>query len=134
MQFSNFDVGFSNSASSLGGRRHLARSASAHTTRIGPRSCSSSRSRSTATAATALSDELRAVDILTGAIGGEYTAINSTIQELVRARHRCGPTSANFWIGAALGATSAIAFLLDPHLIGPDLGGGSPISPAPVSV
>ena len=31
---------------------------------------------------------------LTGAgIGGEYTAINSTIQELVPARYRAGPTS-----------------------------------------
>ena len=62
---------------------------------------------------------------LTGAgIGGEYTAINSTIQELVPARYR-GWTdlviNGSFWIGAALGATSAIV-LLDPALIGPDLG------------
>ena len=45
---------------------------------------------------------------LTGAgIGGEYTAINSTIQELVPARYR-GFTdlviNGSFWIGAALGA------------------------------
>ena len=62
---------------------------------------------------------------LTGAgIGGEYTAINSTIQELVPARYR-GWTdliiNGSFWIGAAMGATSAIV-LLDPNLIGPDLG------------
>jgi MFS family permease len=62
---------------------------------------------------------------LTGAgIGGEYTAINSTIQELVPARYR-GWTdlviNGSFWIGAALGAGSAIV-LLDPHLIDPDLG------------
>jgi MFS family permease len=62
---------------------------------------------------------------LTGAgIGGEYTAINSTIQELVPARYR-GWTdlviNGSFWIGAALGAGSAIV-LLDPALINPDLG------------
>jgi len=62
---------------------------------------------------------------LTGAgIGGEYTAINSTIQELVPARYR-GWTdlviNGSFWIGAALGATSAIV-LLDPALLGPDHG------------
>src|SRR5262249_49691611 len=57
-------------------------------------------------------------------IGGEYTAINSTIQELVPARYR-GWTdlviNGSFWIGAALGATSAIV-LLDPAVTGPDLG------------
>jgi MFS family permease len=62
---------------------------------------------------------------LTGAgIGGEYTAINSTIQELVPARYR-GWTdlviNGSFWIGAALGASSAIV-LLDPAVTGPDLG------------
>src|SRR6202035_886255 len=82
----------------------------------------------TATAATALSWNLASYALfrfLTGAgIGGEYTAINSTIQELVPARYR-GWTdlviNGSFWIGAAVGATSAIV-LLDPHLIGPDLG------------
>ena len=48
---------------------------------------------------------------LTGCgIGGEYTAINSTIQELVPARYR-GLTdlviNGSFWIGAALGALVA---------------------------
>src|ERR1700704_5840698 len=82
----------------------------------------------TATAATALSWNLASYALfrfLTGAgIGGEYTAINSTIQELVPARYR-GWTdlliNGSFWIGAAMGAVSAIV-LLDPHLIGPDLG------------
>src|SRR6202012_4132635 len=62
---------------------------------------------------------------LTGAgIGGEYTAINSTIQELIPARYR-GWTdlviNGSFWIGAALGAVSAIV-LRDPQWIDVDLG------------
>jgi MFS family permease len=62
---------------------------------------------------------------LTGAgIGGEYTAINSTIQELVPARYR-GFTdlviNGSFWIGAALGAAGAIV-LLNPAILPPDLG------------
>ena len=81
-----------------------------------------------ATAATALSWDIASYALfrfLTGAgIGGEYTAINSTIQELVPARYR-GWTdlviNGSFWIGAALAAASAI-LLLDPALIGPDLG------------
>jgi MFS family permease len=49
---------------------------------------------------------------LTGAgIGGEYAAINSTIQELVPARYR-GFTdlviNGSFWVGAALGAVIAV--------------------------
>jgi MFS family permease len=81
-----------------------------------------------ATAATALSWSVAsyaAFRFLTGAgIGGEYTAINSTIQELVPARYR-GWTdlviNGSFWIGAALGAVSAI-WLLDPAIAGPDVG------------
>ncbi|WGD52908.1 MFS transporter [Bradyrhizobium sp. CB1650] len=81
-----------------------------------------------ATAATALSWNIASYALfrfLTGAgIGGEYTAINSTIQELVPARYR-GWTdlviNGSFWIGAAMGAVAAIV-LLDPALIGPDLG------------
>jgi MFS family permease len=81
-----------------------------------------------ATAATALSWSVASYALfrfLTGAgIGGEYTAINSTIQELVPARYR-GWTdlliNGSFWIGAALGATAAIV-LLDPVVTGPDLG------------
>src|SRR5215216_6149180 len=61
----------------------------------------------------------------TGAgIGGEYAAINSTIQELVPARVR-GWTdlviNGSFWIGAALGAFGAIV-LLDPAVIDPEYG------------
>lgn len=62
---------------------------------------------------------------LTGAgIGGEYTAINSTIQELIPARVR-GWTdlviNGSFWIGAAIGAVGSIV-LLDPSHFGPDTG------------
>src|ERR1700689_1349114 len=62
---------------------------------------------------------------LTGAgIGGEYAAINSTIQELVPARYR-GFTdlviNGSFWVGAALGAIVAVV-LLNPALIDPELG------------
>src|SRR5215217_6209778 len=81
-----------------------------------------------ATAATALSWNLWSFAVfrfLTGAgIGGEYTAINSTIQELVPARYR-GWTdlviNGSFWIGAAIGAVAAIV-LLDPKLLAPDIG------------
>src|ERR687889_1760387 len=81
-----------------------------------------------ATAATAASWNLWSFALfrfLTGAgIGGEYTAINSTIQELVPARVR-GWTdlviNGSFWIGAALGAVGAIV-LLDPAVIDPERG------------
>ena len=81
-----------------------------------------------ATAATAFSWNLWSFMLfrfLTGAgIGGEYTAINSTIQELVPARYR-GWTdlviNGSFWIGAALGAVGGIV-LLDPQHFGPDVG------------
>jgi MFS family permease len=61
----------------------------------------------------------------TGAgIGGEYTAVNSTIQELVPARFR-GWTdltiNGSFWIGAAIGAAGSIP-LLDGSLWSPDFG------------
>ena len=81
-----------------------------------------------ATAATAFSWNLWSFMLfrfLTGAgIGGEYAAINSTIQELVPARVR-GWTdlviNGSFWIGAALGALGAIV-LLDPAHFAPDHG------------
>ncbi len=62
---------------------------------------------------------------VTGAgIGGEYAAINSTIQELVPGRVR-GWTdlviNGSFWIGAAVGAAGSIV-LLDPAVLGGDLG------------
>jgi MFS family permease len=61
----------------------------------------------------------------TGAgIGGEYAAINSTIQELTPARVR-GWTdlviNGSFWLGAALGAASSIV-LLNPAVFSIDLG------------
>jgi MFS family permease len=81
-----------------------------------------------ATAATAFSWDLASFMLfrfLTGAgIGGEYTAINSTIQELVPARYR-GWTdlviNGSFWVGAAIGAGASIV-LLDPALFSPDIG------------
>src|ERR1700758_2661714 len=82
----------------------------------------------TATAATALSWDFwsfAAFRFLTGAgIGGEYTAINSAIQELIPARFR-GRTdlaiNGSFWIGAAMGAAAAIV-LLDPAVVDPSIG------------
>ncbi|EGO96469.1 MFS transporter [Acidiphilium sp. PM] len=57
-------------------------------------------------------------------IGGEYAAINATIQELVPARFR-GFTdlviNGSYWIGAALGAAGALA-ALDPQLVPPAYG------------
>jgi MFS family permease len=81
-----------------------------------------------ATAATAFSWNLWSFALfrfLTGAgIGGEYTAINSMIQELVPARVR-GWTdlviNGSFWIGAAIGAAATIV-LLDPDVLGYELG------------
>jgi MFS family permease len=81
-----------------------------------------------ATAATALSWNFWSFALfrfLTGAgIGGEYAAINSTIQELIPARVR-GWTdlviNGSFWIGAALGAIGSIV-LLDPAVIDPEYG------------
>ena len=81
-----------------------------------------------ATTATAFSWNLASFMLfrfLTGAgIGGEYTAINSTIQEFTPARLR-GFTdliiNGTFWLGAALGAGGSIV-LLDPHLFASDWG------------
>ncbi|MDB5643069.1 MAG: transporter [Hyphomicrobiales bacterium] len=82
----------------------------------------------TATAATAFSWNAWSFFLfrfITGAgIGGEYTAINSTIQELVPARYRGWTDLAingSFWIGAAMGAGGAIV-LLDPAHFAPDHG------------
>jgi len=81
-----------------------------------------------ATFATALSWDFGSFALfrfLTGAgIGGEGTAINSAIQELIPARYR-GRTdltiNGSFWVGAALGAAGSLV-LLDPALLPPDLG------------
>ncbi len=82
----------------------------------------------TATAATGFSWDFWSFLLfrfITGAgIGGEYTAINSTIQELIPARLR-GWTdlliNGSFWLGAALGAGGSIV-LLNPAFIDPGLG------------
>jgi MFS family permease len=81
-----------------------------------------------ATAATALSWNFWSFALcrfVTGAgIGGEYAAINSTIQELIPARMR-GWTdlviNGSFWIGAAAGAGAALV-VLDPAILDPELG------------
>jgi MFS family permease len=57
-------------------------------------------------------------------IGGEYSAINSTIQELVPARFRGQldlTINGSFWVGAAIGALVAVA-LLNAALIPPEFG------------
>jgi MFS family permease len=76
-----------------------------------------------ATAATALSWNVQSFVLFrfcTGAgIGGEYTAINSAIQEFVPSRYR-GWTdlviNGSFWIGAAVGSVGSIV-LLDPTVL-----------------
>ena len=129
LQFSNFDVGLANSAY-LAGAVLGALGFGWLTDRIGRKKLFfiTLALYLTATAATALSWSVTSYALfrfLTGAgIGGEYTAINSTIQELVPARYR-GWTdlviNGSFWIGAAIGAVAAIV-LLDPELLAPDLG------------
>jgi MFS family permease len=62
---------------------------------------------------------------LTGAaIGGEYSAINSAIDELIPGRVRGWADLAingTFWLGAAAGSLASIV-LLNPHLFRPDVG------------
>src|SRR6201991_4922567 len=63
--------------------------------------------------------------LLTGAgIGGEYAAVNATIQELIPARRR-GFTdlviNGSFWLGAAIGALGAYV-VLDPAIMPPEIG------------
>ncbi len=129
LHFSNFEVGFANSCY-LAGAVLGALGFGWLTDRIGRKKLFfiTLALYLAATAATAFSWGVVSYAVfrfLTGAgIGGEYTAINSTIQELVPARYR-GWTdliiNGSFWIGAALGATSAIV-LLDPNWIDVDLG------------
>jgi MFS family permease len=81
-----------------------------------------------ATAATATSWNVASFALfrfLTGAgIGGEYAAINSTIQELIPARVR-GWTdlviNGSFWVGAAMGALGSLV-VLNPQVIDPEFG------------
>src|SRR5215470_14538614 len=129
LQFSNFDVGLANSAY-LAGAVIGALGFGWLTDRIGRKKLFfiTLALYLAATAATAFSWNVASYALfrfLTGAgIGGEYTAINSTIQELVPARYR-GWTdlviNGSFWLGAAIGAASAI-LLLDPAVAAPDHG------------
>src|SRR5438045_8594335 len=129
LSFTNFDIGFANSLYLVGavlgalGFGWL-------TDRLGRKKLffTTLAVYLAATAATALSWSVTSYALfrfLTGAgIGGEYTAINSTIQEFVPARYRGWIDlliNGRFWIGAAVGASSAI-LLLDPAIAGPDLG------------
>ena len=76
-----------------------------------------------ATAATAFSWNLWSFCLFRfltgGGIGGEYSAVNSTIQEFIPARFR-GRTdlaiNGSFWIGGAIGAGASLVFL-DPAII-----------------
>jgi MFS family permease len=68
---------------------------------------------------------LAAFRFITGlGIGGEYAAVNATIQELIPARRR-GFTdlciNGSYWLGAALGSVGAVV-ALDPTIIDPELG------------
>jgi len=80
------------------------------------------------TAATAFANGFAMLSLcrfVTGAgIGGEYSAINSAIQELIPARYR-GRTdlavNGSFWLGAALGAIGS-SVLLAPGLLPADIG------------
>src|SRR5581483_6147891 len=80
------------------------------------------------TAATAFSQDIVSFALfrfVTGAgIGGEYTAINSALQELIPKRYR-GRTdlgvNGSFWIGAAIGALGT-SVLLVPGRLPPDMG------------
>ena len=129
LNFSNLDIGLANSAY-LAGAVFGALGFGWLTDRIGRKKLFfiTLALYLAATAATAFSWNILSYALfraLTGAgIGGEYTAINSTIQELVPARYR-GWTdliiNGSFWLGAALGASSAI-LLLDPKVAPPDIG------------
>lgn len=129
LRFSNIDVGLANSAY-LAGAVIGALGFGWLTDRVGRKKLFfvTLALYLAATAATALSWNLASFTVfrfLTGAgIGGEYTAINSTIQELIPARYR-GFTdlviNGSFWLGAALGAVAAIV-LLDPALFAADVG------------
>jgi MFS family permease len=81
-----------------------------------------------ATAGTAFAWDLPSFAVLrffTGAgIGGEYSAINSAIQELIPARRRGWTDLAingSYWAGAAMAAGLSLV-LLDPTNFAPDLG------------
>ena len=124
LQFSNVDVGLANSAY-LAGAVVGAIGFGWLTDRIGRRKLFfvTLALYLAATAATALSWNVASYALfrfLTGAgIGGEYTAINSTIQELVPARYR-GWTdlviNGSFWVGAAWDRGCSASSLTPVHV------------------
>lgn len=63
--------------------------------------------------------------LITGAgIGGEYSAINSAIDELIPARRRGWVdllVNGSYWLGAALGSLSTLV-ILNPHVLHVDVG------------
>jgi MFS family permease len=63
--------------------------------------------------------------VITGlGIGGEYSAVNSAIDELIPARYRGRIdliVNGSFWVGAAAGAAASL-FILDPKVIAPNIG------------
>src|ERR1700751_349739 len=129
LKFSNFDVGLANSAY-LAGAVLGALGFGWLTDRIGRKKLFfiTLALYLAATAATALSWSVASYAMfrfLTGAgIGGEPTEINSALQGLVPARYGGWAAlliNGSFWLGAALGAASAIV-LLDPAVAGPDVG------------
>ena len=129
LQFSNFDVGLANSAY-LAGAVLGALFFGWLTDRLGRKKLFfiTLTVYLLATAATAFSWNLASFALfrfVTGAgIGGEYAAINSTIQELIPARVR-GWTdlviNGSFWVGAALGAVGSLV-VLDADVIDPEHG------------
>src|SRR6201993_2187473 len=125
LRFSNFDIGLANSLY-LAGAVIGALGFGWLTDRIGRRKLFfiTLALYLAATAATACSWNLAGFigfRFLTGAgIGGEYTAINSTIQEFTPARVR-GWTdlgiNGTFWVGAGLGAAGSVRAPLPPLLL-----------------
>src|SRR5437667_1998948 len=129
LHFTNFDIGFANSLY-LAGAVLGALGFGWLTDRLGRKKLffTTLAVYLAATAATALSWSVTSYALfrfLTGAgIGGEYTAINSTIQEFVPARYRGWTDLAingSFWVGAAVGA-AATTILLDPAVLDPEIG------------
>jgi MFS family permease len=63
--------------------------------------------------------------VITGiGIGGEYSAVNSTIDELIPARYRGRVdliVNGSFWLGALAGAGASV-LILNPRWLAPDLG------------
>ena len=137
LHFSNFEIGFANSAY-LAGAVLGALGFGWLTDRIGRKKLFfiTLALYLMATAATALSWSVGSYALfrfLTGAgIGGEYTAINSTIQELVPAP-AAGPTSSSTAVSgsAPRSARSPLSCCSIPPLSRRNWAGGWPISPAP---